>query len=69
MLRLHRPIFVTQPPPRQSLVERLANDSPVWIALEEGIVVGFEVLDVCVLLDVVMVENGIAVGHPVWNGT
>jgi len=37
--------------------------------LEEGIVVGFEVLDVCVLLDIVMAENGVAVGRPAWNGT
>ena len=37
--------------------------------LEEGIVVGFEVLGVCVLLDVVMAENGSAVGRPAWNGT
>ena len=36
-------------------------DYVLWLA---GIVVGFEVLDVCVLLDVVMAENGIAVGRP-----
>ena len=35
---------------------------------EEGIVVGFEVLGVCVLLDVVMAQNDIAVGRPAWDG-
>jgi len=46
--------------------ERLAG---VDCLLEEGIVVGFEVLDICVLLDVVMAENGIVVARPAWNGT
>lgn len=46
--------------------ERLAG---VDCLSEEGIVVGFEVLDVCVLLDIVMTESGIAVGRPAWNGT
>jgi hypothetical protein len=46
--------------------ERLAGVNDL---LEEGIVVDFKVLDLCVLLDVVMTENGIAVGRPAWNGT
>jgi hypothetical protein len=45
--------------------ERLAGVNRL---LEEGIAVGFEVLDVCVLLNVVVAENGIAVRRPAWNG-
>jgi hypothetical protein len=46
--------------------ERLAG---VDYLLEEGIVVGFEVLDICVLLNVVMAEDGITVRRPAWNRT
>ena len=56
----------TTTPASGAFGERLAT---VDCLSEEGFVIGFEVLDVCVLLDVVMAQNGIAVRRPAWDGT